>query len=180
MRNYRVFAFVVSAVIFPLIASAQLPSDSQTLQSLLEEVRHLRQDLQFTASTLQRMQILLYRIRTQLDAVAQARQRHDEAQFTLTQMRAQREQASSGIKEQEDSFNRSDDPNTRKYAEVQIERMKYWIEQAAQHEPEAQAKETECANELRIEKAKLDDFEDQLNRLDSQLSAVRQPQDRPR
>jgi len=126
------------------------------------------------------MQILLYRIRGQMDVVSQARQRLDESQAVLTQMKHQREQASAQIKQQEQSFNRSDDPNSRKYIEEDLERMKRWLEEMAQAEPEAQAKEAERANDLRIEQAKLNDFEDQLDRLDNQLSAARQPPARSR
>jgi lysyl-tRNA synthetase class I len=174
-----VLAFLFAAA--PLLANAQAPpSGCETLQSLLEEVRKLRQDLQSTAATVQRMQILLYRIRSQMDVVSQARQRLDESQAVLTQMNYQHEQASAQIKQQEESFNRSDDPNSRKYIEENLERMKRWLEQMAQAEPEAQAKEAERANDLRIEQAKLNDFEQQLDRLDNQLSAARQPPARSR
>jgi hypothetical protein len=81
MRRLLPLAFVIFFVAGPIHAIAQVPSaDAQSLQSLLEEVRKLRQDLQFTAATVQRMQILLYRIRNQMEVVAQTRQRHDEAQ----------------------------------------------------------------------------------------------------
>lgn len=176
MHGFRVLAFAFFLAAFPAISGTQAPSsDSQTLQSLLEEVRHLRQDLQFTAGTLQRMQILIYRVRLQTDVVAQARQRHDEAQTALAEMRTQREQAAAQIKEQEDAISSSNDPNARKYAEVHIERMKHWLEQLAQNEPAEQVKETESANDLRIEQAKLAGLEDQLDRLDSQLSAALRP-----
>lgn len=178
MNRFRVFALAIFVAAFPRISCAQATSsDSQTLQSLLEEVRHLRQDLQFTATTVQRMQILLYRIRAQMDAVAQARQRHDEAENSLTQVRNGREEAAAQIKQQEE--NRSDDPNTRKYIQQNIERMKRWLEQSTEAEPEAQAKEAQAANELRIEQSKLTDLEDQLDRLDNQLSAASQPAAHP-
>jgi hypothetical protein len=46
------------------------PSESQTLQALLLEVRQLRQDLQTTTVAAQRAQILLYRLQGQEAAVA--------------------------------------------------------------------------------------------------------------
>jgi hypothetical protein len=48
------------------------PSESQTLQALLLEVRQLRQDLQTTTVAAQRAQILLYRLQGQEAAVARA------------------------------------------------------------------------------------------------------------
>jgi hypothetical protein len=58
--------------------------------------------------------------------------------------------------------------------------MKQWMEQTAGAEPEAQTRETETANDLRIEQAKLRDLEDQLDRLDNQLAAARQQTARSR
>jgi hypothetical protein len=52
--------------------------------------------------------------------------------------------------------------------------MKQWMEQIAQAEPEVQVRETERANDLRIEQAKLSNLEDQLDRLDNQLAVARQ------
>jgi hypothetical protein len=176
MRKLLPLAFAMFVSV-PTLSRAQAPPetlrapDAQTLQPLLEELRQLRHDLQSTAATVQRMQILLYRIRNQMEAVAQARRRHDEAQAALAQMKQSREHATAQIKQQEESFNRSDDPNTRKYIEQHIEGMKQWLEQLAQNEPDAQAKETESANDLRIEQGKLTDLEEQLDRLDKKLES---------
>jgi len=47
-------------------------------------------------------------------------------------------------------------------------------------EPEAQAKETECENQLRVEQGKLGQSQDQLDRLDRKLEyALRQPAESP-
>jgi len=47
-------------------------------------------------------------------------------------------------------------------------------------EPEAQAKEAECANQLRVEQGQLGQLQDQLDRLDRKLEyALRQPAESP-
>jgi hypothetical protein len=55
-------------------------TDSQTLQTLLTEVRQLRHDLQTTTLAAQRAQILLYRLQGQEVVVARASQRLTPAQ----------------------------------------------------------------------------------------------------
>jgi chromosome segregation ATPase len=125
------------------LAQGQTPtSDSRTLQSILEEVSKLRQDLQTTSATVQRMQILLYRVRTEL---------------------------AHRVKQQEEFLERTQDPASRKEIEDELARLKDWMEKTAGSEPEAQAKEAECTNELRLEQAKLNELQDQLDRLDKKL-----------
>jgi len=66
------------------------PSESQTLQALLLEVRQLRQDLQTMTIAVQRAQILLYRSQGQEAAVARASQRLDGARERLAAIQDQR------------------------------------------------------------------------------------------
>jgi hypothetical protein len=47
--------------------------------------------------------------------------------------------------------------------------LKDWMEKTADTENEAEVKEAECANELRLEPAKLNEWQDQLDRLDKKL-----------
>ena len=47
--------------------------------------------------------------------------------------------------------------------------LKDWMGKTADRENEAEVKEAECANELRLERAKLNEWQDQLDRLDKKL-----------
>jgi hypothetical protein len=60
-------------------ASAQTSTDARTLQAILDEIHKLRQDLQATTATVQRAQILLYRVRLQMDVVERVSQRLEQA-----------------------------------------------------------------------------------------------------
>ena len=66
------------------------PTDSQTLQELLAEIRQLRQDLQTSAIAARRAQILIYRLHVQEAASAHASQRVDEAKSSIEQQRGRR------------------------------------------------------------------------------------------
>src|SRR2546426_10870363 len=76
----------------PAVPGQTTPTDSNTLRAILDELHKLRQDLQATSATVQRAQILLYRLRIQTDVVAQASQRREEARVMLAQMKSSREQ----------------------------------------------------------------------------------------
>jgi hypothetical protein len=58
-----------------LASSQTAPTDSQTLQALLTEVRRLRHDLRSTNAMAQRAQIALYRLQRQDEAVVRANRR---------------------------------------------------------------------------------------------------------
>jgi len=82
----------VSVFLFcPAVPGQTTPTDSNTLRAILDEVHKLRQDLQATSATVQRAQILLYRLRIQTDVVAQAAQRREDARVMLAQMKSSRE-----------------------------------------------------------------------------------------
>ena len=164
----------------PAVPGQTTPTDSNTLRAILDEVHKLRQDLQATSATVQRAQILLYRLRIQTDVVAQASQRREEARVMLAQMKSSREQLANYKKRQEDSLEQTQDPDRRKWIETQIESLKNQLEEMENQEPEAQAKETECANQLRVEQGQLGQLQDQLDRLDRKLEyALRQPAESP-
>jgi hypothetical protein len=62
----RLLLAVLTLFVIPTLALRQsAPTDSQTLQALLAEVRQLRHDLQTTTATTQRAQIALYRLQRQ-------------------------------------------------------------------------------------------------------------------
>jgi len=73
----RTFSLLLLSVFLscPAAPGQTTPTDSNTLRAILDEVHKLRQDLQATSATVQRVQILLYRLRIQTDVVAQASQR---------------------------------------------------------------------------------------------------------
>src|SRR6267143_4638954 len=96
--------FVLGLLLFSTACLGQTtPNDSQTLQSLLLEVRQLRQDLQTTTIAGQRAQILIYRVQGQEAAVARASQRLDEARDKLARIEDERQQVVTAIKRTEDA-----------------------------------------------------------------------------
>jgi hypothetical protein len=73
-------------------SSQTAPTDSQTLQALLAEVRQLRHDLRSTTATGQRVQIALYRLERQNDVLLRATQRLSDVRSKLANVVSEKNQ----------------------------------------------------------------------------------------
>jgi chromosome segregation ATPase len=163
--------FVLGFLLFSTPCFGQAtPSDSQTLQALLLEVRQLRQDLQTTTIAVQRAQILLYRLQGQEAAVARASERLDRARERLAVIQDQREHVAADVKRQEDFINNTENPpNQRKETEDMLPPQKTRLESLKNEEQQRQTQEIEAEQQLRAEEVRLSDLRDQLDRLDKAL-----------
>lgn len=168
-------------VLFSSTAFGQTAStDSQTLQALLTEVHQLRQDLQTAATAARRAQILIYRLYAQEAAVERASQRFDEAKSVADQFQVRKKWETLRLKEYEDRKDRAENPAERKQLDDVISNLKSEMEEWAPMEQEAQTKEMELAEQLRIEQAKLGQLHDELDRLDrTVISAAFRPGSTP-
>ena len=168
----RQLLFVLSLLLFPTACLAQTtPNDSKTLQSLLLEVRQLRQDLQTTTIAGQRAQILIYRVQGQEAAVARASQRLDEAREKLTRNQDERKHVAADVKRFEDSISDTESPTApRKEIEQNIlPQLKARLEVLENQEQQLQTREIEAEQQLRAEEVRLSDLRDQMDRLDKTL-----------
>ena len=97
--------FLIAAV-FGLATAAfaqTTSSDSQTMQSLLTEVRQLRQDLQVSFTRMESAQILLSRMQIQRVAVSRASQHLDDARTKLAEVQVVIRSETAEIKHYEDA-----------------------------------------------------------------------------
>jgi DNA repair exonuclease SbcCD ATPase subunit len=146
------------------------PSDSQTLQSLLAEVRQLRQDLQTTTAAAQRAQILLHRLQAQEGAVVRVSQQLNEARSKLTETQTNRRRLAVVVKQNEEQARNSDNsPARRKESEELVSRLKSELDRLAEEEQQRQTRQMEVEEQLRIEQAKLDGLQEQVDRLEKSL-----------
>jgi chromosome segregation ATPase len=146
------------------------PTDSQTLQALLAEVRQIRHDLQGTMITVQRAQILLYQLQGQEMGVARAGQRLDDARARLAEAQSNRNKLVSDIKQSEDFTSRTDNsPVERKQVEELLSQLRAKLTALQNEEQQRQTREIEAEEELRLENDKLNDLREQLQRLNKTL-----------
>lgn len=165
MLRPPVLALIVLLFSSPALGQAT-QIESTTLQALLGEIRQLRQDLQTSAIAARRAQILIYRLHVQEAAVARASQRLDEARSSIEQLRARRKYQEIQIKQYENMKDRAENAAQRHQFEDAITELKAQMEALVPEEQEAQMRETEFEQQSRIEQAKLDQLQNELDRLD--------------
>jgi hypothetical protein len=165
MLRPAVLAF--SLLLFSSPAPGQAtPTESPTLQAVLAEIRQLRQDLQTSAIAARRAQILIYRLHVQEAAAARASQRLDEAKSSIEQFRARKKYQELEIKRYEDMRDRTENAAQRQQLVDAVTELKAQMEALGPEEQETQMRETELEQQSRIEQAKLDQLQDELDRLD--------------
>jgi chromosome segregation ATPase len=150
-------------------ALAQSPSTDSTLQALLNEVRLLRQQLEAHNAAGQRTQILFFRIQTQQAAVTRASQRVDDARGKLADTQEARRKLEGEAKAVQDNLEHADNPADRKNFENMISYFKRHSEELNEEEQQRQAKVSEAEEQLRAERAKLDDLDARLDELEREL-----------
>ncbi len=155
----------------PQAVPARSPGD-QIVQSLVEEIRQLRQVLQTMIATTQRAQFVASRLQAQEATVARATQRVDSARQRLADAQGQRRNLELQMKQSEDALNRTADPKERKQFEEHLSFGKANLEGLAAQEGELQTRLVEAQDQLRQEQAKLSALQDRLDRLDRELESV--------
>ncbi len=160
--------------LIPLLVSTAFaqtnPNDPDTLKALLTEVRQLRQDLRTTTVAAQRAQILVYRAQAQESVVRRMQERVDDNRSKLGQIQSEQRNRAASIKQIEEKKSRSDTPEIeQKQLEDLLSQIKSRFDSDANKEQETQAKLVEAEEQLRLEQAKLNGLQDQLDRLEKVL-----------
>jgi hypothetical protein len=156
-------------------AAAQTPpTDAQLTQTLLSEVRQLRSDLQSTAATIQRVQIVMYRLQSQSLALDRAMQRLEQARGACTNAEEQRKALANELASTEEQARDSRIPANQQASQNVLQRVKGALEMATRLEQECLAERSSAENQLRIEQAKMSDLETQLEKLDRMLAGYAQ------
>jgi chromosome segregation ATPase len=170
MRSGLLFGLLVLGSCF---ASGQSVSrDTQALESLVKELRQLRQDLVTTTVAAQRVQIVLYRLQGQQTAVQQAAQRRDLARDRLTETESQVKRVTGELQQNEDRIAQMQSAPERKELQEQVlPRLKADVETLRHLQQQQQVSASESEDRLRAEQAKLGDLENFLDRLDKTLAS---------
>ena len=103
-------------------------------------------------------------------------ERFDQAKSAVDQFEARKKWETLELKEYEEGRDSARSPAERKQLDDAISNLKSQIEAWTAEEQEAQAKKTEVAEQLRIEEAKLDQLQNELDQIDQ---SVRNASGRP-
>lgn len=170
----RASILLLSPLLFAAAAFPQTgPPDNQVTLALLAEIRQLRQDLQITAATIQRVQIVMYRLQVQTDSLNHAAGLRESAQNECRQTEFQRKNITAQIQATEARLRNPQNPSEKSSAEEQLAQLKSSLEDLATEERDCQAQIVETENQFRAEQARLNDLQDQLDKLDKTLAAAR-------
>ena len=167
----RASLLILSGLVFVLAASAQSPPpDSQ--QTMLAEIRQLRQDLQAAAATIQRVQIVMFRIQAQSALLNSATDRAEQTHAQCANAQQQQANRQNEVQQAEARLRNAQNPAQKEAAEEQLEN---WKQSLSEYRTETQlcpVREAEAQTQLRNEQAKMNDLEAQLEKLDKLLSGL--------
>jgi len=162
------FIFVLAILVFPAAAFGQSnASDSQTLQSLLAEVRQLRQELHSSIAKVQEAQILIARLQVEESAVEHASQQLDDARSKLTEVQSRQTHISENITRLQDTLTAADENAGLQKPELQgaLDDLRSELEAAKNEESQRQTAEIDAEQQLRTEQNKLDTLQAQLDEI---------------
>jgi chromosome segregation ATPase len=161
---------------FALVTAAfgQAP-DAVLTQTLIDEIRALRQNIEATTVTSQRVQIVLYRLQSQTALLAGAQQRLDAARTQAIDSQSRRNRIAGEINRLEERARNTQDPAQKKEADIMLPELKANQEALAAEESQRRAAEADAESQLRSEQSRLADLQSTLDRLDKALDSLVRP-----
>jgi chromosome segregation ATPase len=156
--SLMLFAFTAFAADTPVV-------DSPVTQALLAEIRQLRSDLQTMTAISQRVQIVMYRHQVQAGILDRVTQRLESARDSCNRTQAQQKEAAAET-EQLEARRRSQNPAEQQATDQTLAGLKSQITMLAAQEQQCQAEQTEVATQVRAEQARMNEVQEQLDKLD--------------
>lgn len=164
--------FLLSSLLLVPAGFCQTNSaDPQVTQALLNEIRQLRLELQSTAATIQRVQIVMYRLQTQSDLLNRATGRAEMVREQCSQAHQQQKFLTEQIEQVQAQLPNAPNSQMRSAQEQALTNLKSNLEMAATEDRECQGRVTEADLQLRAEQAKMTELQDQLDKLDKILAS---------
>jgi len=171
MRLSLVCLFILTASFFVVPeralaqATAARPTSEQSLQELVREVRQLRSTLQRLNAAMYKGQVMLERLKLQQAQVARFTRELSDVRENLSELRGQQ--------------TRTNELLTRAEAGVEVGMknpadlagLKAELQMLKEREQRFAARETQLANDLELERAKLNELNDRLNALGLELGS---------
>lgn len=148
-------------------SNAARPTSEQSLEELVREVRQLRATLQRLNAATYKSNVLLERLKLQQDQVGQMSRELYNTRDEIGEIRAQQARLKEALRQIEAGI----ELGTKHPAELAA--LKGELEMLSEREQRALARETRLANDLELERAKLNDVNDRLNALELEMAPGR-------
>jgi predicted nucleic acid-binding Zn-ribbon protein len=153
----------------PAKAQSPKPPDDKTLQSLVNEVRLLRETLQRINLNSYRSQIIVERIRAQNDRVARLTRMLEDTRDESANIQMHINQLAERAKSLESQIQQESDTKQRAQLEVEQKEFKYVLDQQKQRYERLRERETRLNTELQAEQGKLSELEGRLDALEREI-----------
>jgi chromosome segregation ATPase len=140
------------------------PTSEQSLQELVKEVRQLRATLQHINSAMYKGQLMLERLKLQQEQVSRIWRELNETRDRLGEMRAQQIK----LKELLGRVETGVEVGMKHPGE--LAGIKAEFDSVNQREQRMSIRETQLANELEVERAKLNELNERLNALELEIA----------
>lgn len=188
MSNLTSFSFRFSVLLVVLsisLTSANAQStkipDDRILQSLLNEVRLLRETLQRINLNAYRSQILVERIRSQNDRVGRITRMLEDTRDEIANLQMQTKQMNEQAKAAESRVEQEADLNRRTEMEAELKGFKQMVEPLKQRIEQLREREMRLNEELQTEQGKMSELEGRLEALEREIeNEIERQRDRSR
>lgn len=160
----------------PIAALTQTaPTDSQTLQAILSELRQLRHELRATSAMTAKAQIALYRLQREDEVVARAMQRLNDARSKSARLETDKNNKVLEIEQARNAVGHNQDPDAQqRFDQVVLPTLKSQLELLQRQQQQAKAEEAVAEQQLQDEQDRLTELNDLLDRYNAALEAVGQ------
>lgn len=145
-------------------ANGSRPTSEQSLQELVREVRQLRATLQRINSAMYKGQVMLERLKLQQDQVARMTRELADARDNLGEMRAHQTRLNDVMIKTEASVEKGEKDAS------ELAQLKGELDMLKEREQRLAAREVRLANDLEVERARLNDLNDRLNAFELELA----------
>ena len=169
MRCTLMLFLALAATTAPAAAQAA-PPDSQVTQAVLAQIRELREDLRNAAATIQRVQIVMFRLQVQAAVADKAAQRLDQARNLCKQAQEQQKSVAIQIEQTEARRRNSQKESDQRAAEQLISQLQSYLETFAGGTERCQVEQIEAETQSRAEQSKMNELQEQLDQLDQVLA----------
>lgn len=174
MRNIWLLMLGILAVSSPSLGQSN-SRDSQTLQSILTEIRLLRRDLRTVTVAEQRSQVLVHQMDAEETAVRAAQERVDATRSKLSQIHLEQQRRATTIKQIEDQKSNGEAADKEQAVlDDALSQIKARYDSLANEEQETQGTLAEQQEQLHIEQGRLSGIENQIDQLEQSLDRLDQ------
>lgn len=168
--------FILALLIVSIPAACQMnSSETQALQSLVNEVHQLREELRTVTVASQRVQIVLYRLQAQEGAVNRSTQRLSDQRANLINTQERLKDIKSQIQVFEDRQSHTQNPAERKEVDDALPQLRARAESLTKDEQMFEANVSDAESQLRRDQQELTRLQSFLDQLDTVLNGIAQP-----